>query len=161
MTTSVNGHVTDSERNGDVGRSTRVGARREDRARVRPGARLRDGAGADPPDPVPVPLPPSPHAVTLRARVWAWVMGLLRRLHDCSPYADRPESIRDVVEYTRAGGWVPGDHSWRWELPGYVYGYLVAIPVTVVLHAIGWVARRPSRVLGVLLVYGVLWLVWS
>lgn len=77
--------------------------------------------------------------------VGSWLAVLGRRLRDCSPYADRPASVRDVVDYTRAGGWVPGDHPLWVELPGYVYGWLVAVPVTVTLYAVAWVLQRPSR----------------
>jgi hypothetical protein len=79
------------------------------------------------------------------------------RLMACSPYTGRPAAIRDVVAYTRAGGWVPGEHAWWVELPGYAYGWLIAIPVTIALYGISWVLQRPSRLAMVALVAGLLW----
>lgn len=89
----------------------------------------------------------------------SWLAVLGRRLRGCSPYADRPASIRDVVDYTRAGGWVPGEHPWWVEAPGYVYGALVAVPVTVALYAVAWVLQRPSRL--ALACFTVLLLGWA
>lgn len=85
------------------------------------------------------------------------VVTMWSRLQTVAPYSGRPASIRDVVEYTRAGGWVPGDHEWWVELPGYVYGYVVAIPVTVGLNTVAWVLQRFTRLLMVALVAGLLW----
>lgn len=90
----------------------------------------------------------------------SWLAGIARRLAGCSPYADRPASIRDVVDYTRQGGWVPGEHPWWVEAPGYAYGALVAIPVTVALYAIAWVLQRPSRLILACLVALLLAVAW-
>lgn len=79
------------------------------------------------------------------------------RLMECSPYSGRPASIREVVEYTRAGGWVPGENPWWVEAPGYVYGWLVAVPVTVALYAVSWVLQRPTRLLMAVFIAGLLW----
>lgn len=82
------------------------------------------------------------------------------RLASCSPYTDRPPSVEEVVAYVKAGGFVPGEHPWPVEAPGYVYGALVAVPVTVVGYALMWIVQRPSRLALVLFVLGLLWLSW-
>jgi hypothetical protein len=98
------------------------------------------------------------HAPTEGKTVKDSASAMWDRLSECSPYSGRPASIRDVVSYTRAGGWVPGEHEWYWELPGYLYGYLIAIPVTVGLYGVSWVLQRPGRLAVVALVIGLLWL---
>src|SRR5262249_60292002 len=71
----------------------------------------------------------------------------LGRALSCAPYSGRPAAIKAVVEYTRAGGWVPGDHPWWVEAAGYVYGAVIAIPVTTILYTISWLVQRPTRLL--------------
>ena len=95
---------------------------------------------------------------TIALGSWLAVVG--RRLKGCSPDADRPASIRDVVDYTRAGGWVPGEHPWWVEAPGYLYGALVAIPVTVALYAVAWILQRPSRLALACFTAVLLWWAW-
>lgn len=87
-------------------------------------------------------------------------MARARGLAAVRPYTDRPASIRDVVVYTRSGGWVPGEHPWWVEAPGHAYGWLVAVPVTVGLYSVAWILQRPSRLLLFVLVAGLLWLAW-
>lgn len=94
----------------------------------------------------------SSRTVTMGERV----AGLGARIRDARPYTAQPASIRDVVEYTRAGGWIPGDHPWWWESPGYAYGVIVAIPLTIMTHMALWVAQRPGRVFTVSVLYGLL-----
>jgi len=62
-----------------------------------------------------------------------------------------------VVAYTRAGGWVPGNNSWQVELPGKVYGWTVAVPVTVLAHLLLWTIQRPARLIGVSVLTLLLW----
>lgn len=96
-----------------------------------------------------------------RRRAVAWATARGGRLASCKPYTDRPPSVADVVAYVKAGGFVPGDHP-RWiELPGYAYGALVAVPVTVAGYSLMWVVQRPSRLALVLFVLGLLWLAWN
>lgn len=82
--------------------------------------------------------------------------GLGRRIRGAKPYAARPASVRDVVDYTRAGGWIPGDHPWWWESPGYAYGVLIAIPATITLYIASWVLQKMGRVFAVCLIYSLL-----
>jgi len=77
------------------------------------------------------------------------------------PWLDfRPPSLREVLEYTRAGDWVPGIAPRAWELLGMAYGYVVAAPVTAVLALVTWLIARPSRVFGAAVVVSTVWLVW-
>lgn len=152
MTVTAHDEVTQGNRNGLGEEGTTPGDPIEARARVGVGARLRLRAlgGWVGRFLFRVPL------VTLGG----WLEGLWRGLAGSSPYADRPASIRDVVDYTRAGGWVPGEHPWWVEAPGYVYGALVAVPVTVVLYGVAWVLQRPSRLALTCLVGWLLYRAW-
>lgn len=57
-----------------------------------------------------------------------------------------PASVREMRGYIDSADWVPGDVP-ALELAGKVYGYLVAIPVSVLLYAVGFVIQRPGRFL--------------
>lgn len=138
--------TTEPITHGDTGRGS--GEVPSARGRVR----LRGGAVEQAKPRFPLPL----SHITDRDR-WS---AAAQRLVEVRPYTDRPASIRDVVAYTRAGGWVPGEHPWWVEAPGHVYGWVVAVPVTVGLYAVAWVLQRPSRLLVFLLVAGLLWLAW-
>lgn len=153
MSASLNDNViTLSKRNEDPESGPAEEAPVEDRGRVGVGPRLRLRALAAWLGRVPV-------RGSLIA-VGSWFALLGRRLKGCSPYADRPASIRDVVDYTRAGGWVPGDHPFWVELPGYIYGWLVAVPATVVLYGVAWVLQRPSRLALAVFTVVLLWWAW-
>lgn len=123
--------------------------------RVRAGVRLRDGAtgGGRETDSA-----SASALVTPRDKSW-WVQRG-KRLASCSPYTDRPPSVAEVVAYVRAGGFVPGEHPWWVEAPGYAYGALVAVPVTAVGYALMWIVQRPTRLLCVLFVAVLLALAW-
>lgn len=98
------------------------------------------------------------HARTLGSHAMAAVTRVGRRLADSDPYTGQPASIRDVVEYTRKGGWVGGEHGQLLESPGYVYGVTVAIPLTMILHALCWSLQKMGRVLFIAGLIGLLWL---
>lgn len=116
-------------------------------------ARPRDEPAGSASSQVPLPCSATHRAVALGSWLWGWLRVLGRRLRDCAPYTDRPASIHDVVTYTRAGGWVPGEHPWWVEAPGHVYGWVIAIPVTVALYIVAWVVQRGCRLLCVLGLY--------
>lgn len=82
------------------------------------------------------------------------------RLASCAPYTDRPPSLADVVGYVKAGGFVPGEHPWWVEAPGYVYGALVAVPATAVGYAVICTVQKPTRLLLVLFVLALLIAAW-
>lgn len=84
------------------------------------------------------------------------VKAKLRRLPSVDPWTGRPPSLRSVWDYTRAGGWVPGDRSALVEFPGKFYGYCIAIPVLAVLYAVSLLVARPSRLLVAVLVLGLI-----
>lgn len=89
-----------------------------------------------------------------RKRWAAWAS----RLRECSPWTDRPRSLAEIERYTRAGGWVPGDHPKWVEAPGYAYGYVIALPLSALGYAGLWVLQRPSRVFVSLVVFFCIWL---
>lgn len=95
---------------------------------------------------------------TWRNHAWGHVAGHGRVLRDVRPYAARPVSIRDVVAYTRVGGWVPGDHPWWVEAPGYAWGVIIAVPLTITGNIVLFVLQRPLRAAAVTLVWLMLWL---
>ena len=59
----------------------------------------------------------------------------------------RLPSLRSLLDYTRAGGWVPGEHPPQAELPGKVYYYAVAIPGTALLYLLALILQRQLRFL--------------
>lgn len=81
-----------------------------------------------------------------------------RRIQQVSPWRDRPASLAEIEAHTRAGGWVPGDHPFWVELPGWVYGYCFALPLSAASYALLWVLQRPSRLLITLFIATLLWL---
>lgn len=93
---------------------------------------------------------------TLSHRAWGTTQRVGRRIHTSDPYTGAPASIRDVVAYTRKGGWIGGDHGRLAESPGYAYGVVVAIPVTMILHALCWTLQKMGRVASVALIVGLL-----
>lgn len=121
--------------------------------RARAGVPPRPRVGAKTEDPAPVPLPRSTNPLRHAGR---WVRRMGARLKKCAPYTDRPASIRDVVRYTMAGGWIPGDHPWWWEAPGYVFGFVIAIPAAVIGNATLHVTHKPFRTAVAFLAYGLL-----
>lgn len=149
--------VTQSKRN--VGRpeaELKSDGKIRNRASARADACPRDGAtGSDSPS-IPLPLSATPRMRTLRDGLWGWLRGVGARLHASSPYTGRPESIRDVVRYTLAGGWIPGEQAWWKEAPGYVYGFLIAIPAAIVGNTMLWITHRMSRVFIAALIYALL-----
>lgn len=84
-----------------------------------------------------------------------------RRVAQCSPWRDRPASLAEIEAHTRAGGWVPGDWPWWVELPGWIYGYGIALPVHAVSYAVLWVIQRPGRLLVVCFVAALLWVAFQ
>ena len=66
---------------------------------------------------------------------------------DRSIWSESPASIKSLVEYTKAGDWVPGEQAEILEFFGKAYGYLIAVPVSAALYAIAWLLQRPGRFL--------------
>jgi hypothetical protein len=60
-------------------------------------------------------------------------------------WAETPASVRACLDYTRAGGWMPGDRAPWLEWLGKGYGYGIAVPATVVGFAALWVVQKPTR----------------
>ena len=120
----------------------------------RAGPRDETTNSTDPSDSVPLSVPARSRT---QRDVAGWLRGLGSRLHDCSVYEGRPASIRDVVRYTAAGGWIPGDQPWYWESPGYVWGVLLAVPGVVVLNTAAWVIHKMGRAAVVGLIYLMFW----
>jgi hypothetical protein len=126
---------------------------------VRAGARLRDETASSDSASDSTTRSTTPPPRTLSSRLAAWLGAIWRWLRDTKPLSDQPASIRDVVRYTMAGGWIPGEHAWYWEAPGYAYGFLIAIPAAVIGNATLWITHKMWR-LGIALgIYGLLALV--
>jgi len=62
-----------------------------------------------------------------------------------SVWSESPASIAELVAYTAAGDWVPGERAPVLEFLGKAYGYLVAVPVSIALYAVAWLLQRPGR----------------
>ena len=80
------------------------------------------------------------------------------RTRRSSIWSESPASIADLVAYTAAGDWVPGEQAPVLEFLGKAYGYLVAVPVSVALYAVAWLLQRPGRFALACLVALVVWL---
>ena len=160
MTVTTNEPIaTDSKRNGSPedsgsGKSGKIRNRARD---VRRGARLprRAENSAEPSDSTP--RSATPRTAALRSHLGERMASLPERLHKCSPYTNGTPSIRDVVVWTANGGWIPGDHPWWVESPGYAYGVLIAIPGSVVLKAQSSALKMTHAVVVGLFVF-MLWL---
>lgn len=142
MSSNLNGTVTDGDRNAGgehrPDNGTPAGTRVEDQVLARGSAPLR--------------LRPRIVAgvvfrflCSVSRHLSGYLVTLCRRILGCAPYEARPASVRDVVQYTAAGGWVPGEHPWWVEAPGRVYGVLIAVPLTMIANAVLWVTQRPTR----------------
>jgi len=59
--------------------------------------------------------------------------------------ANPPASLAVLVAHTQRGGWAPGEQHPVLEWAGWLYGWLVAIPVTVALYGAAWLLQRPGR----------------
>ncbi|MFC5992920.1 hypothetical protein ACFQE5_01695 [Pseudonocardia hispaniensis] len=77
-----------------------------------------------------------------------------------STWNQAPPSLAALASYTAAGEWVPGEQAPVLEFMGKVYGYGVAIPVSIALYAVAWVLQRPSRLLLFAVLALVLWATW-
>lgn len=67
-----------------------------------------------------------------------------------------PASPRDLRGYIHSAAWVPGDVPVL-EALGRIYGYLVALPVSLALYAIAWLLQRPGRALLAATVTTIVW----
>lgn len=126
------------------------------RPRVRAGGRLRAWVTGSGPEADPL----AESASVTGSDWWARQKARAAGAAQASPYTARPESVAQTVAYVRAGQFVPGDHPVWVELPGYLYGGLVAVPLTVAGNALVWMAQRPSRLALVMFVLGLVWLSW-
>lgn len=118
---------------------------------------LEDGAGTAAPGVDSGSSSKRARLATWRNQAWGHVAGYGRVLRDARPYTACPVSIRDAVAYTRAGGWMPGDHGWWLESLGYTWGVIIAIPVTITGNSALFVLQRPLRATGAGLVWISLW----
>lgn len=117
-------------------------------------SRLRDTVRPDEGNSGRSPFPfPLPSQEQLRDRA--------QRLAQVSPWRDRPASLAESWEHTRAGGWIPGDWPWWVELPGYVYG-VVNLAVRAPLYGLLWLIDRPiGRLFPFLITAFLLWGAWT
>lgn len=63
-----------------------------------------------------------------------------------SLWTAQPPSLAAINDYTRRGGWMPGEQWWPLEAAGMVYGWAVALPASLALYLSAWLLQRPSRV---------------
>lgn len=99
-----------------------------------------------------------------------WARGFLahqgRSVRDSNPLTYRPQSISEVWEHTKRGGWIPGDHHWLWESFGYFFGFVISLTATALLNSQLYVLQRPGRtVVGAIfaalfVAARVAWVVW-
>lgn len=68
-----------------------------------------------------------------------------------------PASPRELRAYILSSAWVPGDAPIL-EIAGRVYGYLIAIPVSLALYTAAWLLQRPGRFLLVAVLGLLIWL---
>lgn len=71
--------------------------------------------------------------------------GLGDRARQMDLVANPPASLAVLVAHTQRGGWAPGEQHPVLEWAGWLYGWLVAIPVTVALYGAAWLLQRPGR----------------
>lgn len=72
-------------------------------------------------------------------------------------WRDGPAPAADVVGYTRSGAWLRGDRNAWLERGGKVWGYGVALPVTLILGALIWCSHRFHRAAVVVVILAVLY----
>jgi CHASE2 domain-containing sensor protein len=60
--------------------------------------------------------------------------------------AEPPASITELLAYLRAAAWVPSleEHPLL-VAAGRAYGYVVAVPGSLVLYGMAWLIQRPAR----------------
>ena len=64
-----------------------------------------------------------------------------------SLWTAQPPSLAAVWHRVRSGWYIRGQHPWQIEAPGYVYGAVVALPVTALLYAIQWLTETLPKFL--------------
>lgn len=85
-----------------------------------------------------------------RAQVWAWFTSEFRP----PEIAHSRPGIADTIRYARHGEQVPPEGFGR--LLMLLYGFLIAVPIRVVLACLDWVFERPTRLLALFGLYAVL-----
>jgi hypothetical protein len=76
----------------------------------------------------------------------SWFAALVSRYASTDDaWAETPASVRACLDYTREGGWMPGDRAPWLEFLGKGYGYGIAVPATVVGFAALWIVQKPTR----------------
>ncbi len=71
--------------------------------------------------------------------------GLGDRARQMDLVANPPASLAALVAHTQRGDWAPGEQHPALEWAGWLYGWLVAIPVSVGLYGAAWLLQRPGR----------------
>lgn len=77
-------------------------------------------------------------------------------LWEISLAEQHPASPRELRAYIHSAAWVPGDVPLLEGL-GRVYGYIVALPVSLALYTLAWLLQRPGRALVTAIVTTVVW----
>lgn len=100
-------------------------------------------------------------AVTDRCRPLArhWVAQAKEtwdKLWDTPLAEQHPASPRELRGYIHSAAWVPGEVPVL-EFFGRLYGYLVALPVSLALYALAWLLQRPARAVVTALITVIVW----
>jgi len=72
-------------------------------------------------------------------------------------WRDGPAPAADLFAYTRSGAWLRGKRNEPLEWAGRMWGYGVALPLTLILGALIWCTHRFHRALVLVIVASVLW----
>lgn len=70
---------------------------------------------------------------------------------------DGPAPASDVAAYTRSGAWLRGQRNPLLEWAGKVWGYGIALPLTLFLGALIWCTHRFHRAVALAFIVAVLW----
>lgn len=68
------------------------------------------------------------------------------RADSVAALAEPPASITELLTYLRAAAWVPSPEEHPLLVAaGRAYGYVVAVPGSLVLYGMAWLIQRPAR----------------
>ena len=95
-------------------------------------------------------------SVTKRVRAAGEVVA--RDVRRVPVFRAAPPAVIELIGYTRAGDWVPGDQAPFLEFLGKAYGWLIAVPISLVLYSVAWLLQRPARLTLAVFIAAIVWL---
>jgi|GEM_PF-4672771 len=110
--------------------------------------------------------------LTFKTASRAWLLGvgervqpLARGLRPPVVWTESPASLRDLVAYATTAPWA--DKSGPIRMAGRIWCWTVAVPVSTVLYYACWLTQRPSRLIVLAVLWGLIahtsfgsWLPW-